>query len=297
MPKIVPSGYRILYVMLLLLSGKFSQKEINQKMSANPCIEQAFAKDTLLKIINTLKASDIKISKIESRYYIFDLPWKIEQLTKFKDVLQDLGVFTASLGQEELLKNYREFLSSLSGYLPEDFFGKDFGDFYCGANLTKYKKYLQLIRKIEAAKKNNSRIKLITMENGFVFDSYGLEYDSSNVFLSGYSVKEHEIKKINLSEIKSLRQLPQKASGMFFPSCVTFRLKGRLAKSYNIRENEKIIAWEGDDIVVANKGDDKKLLLKRLFRYKNLCEIIAPEAFREEFVTMAQETLSLYESL
>lgn len=293
---IVPSGYRILYVLLLLLNGKFSQKEINQKLSSHPFIEQAFTKDTLLKIINTLRASGFKISKKESKYFVSEMPWEWDLPEKYSEILHNFGFFTKNLGQEELTEGYKLFLRNLLKYLPQKSFAPLLQEKYDEKIFIKYQKHLQFIKKIGQAKKNNCRIKIVFGEESCVFDTYFIEYESSSVFVSGYSVKEHENKKINIAEVKSIKQLPQKSSGMFFPSCVTFQIKGRLVKSYNLRENEKLIAFDKDKLIIVNKGEDKKMLLRRLLKYKDLCEIIASESFREEFVTMLKKTISSYEN-
>lgn len=295
-PNIVPSGYRILYVLLLLLKGKFSQKEINEKLSTHPYIGQDFTKDTLLKIINTLKAAGFKISKKDSRYFVSETPWEWDLSEKYFSSLNDFGSFVKGLGQEELAESYKIFLQNLLRYLPKNDFSGLLYEKNDEKNI-KYQKHLQFIKKIEQAKKNTCRIKITFGDESCVFDTYFIEYEPSSVFVNGYSVKEHENKKINVSEIKSIKQLPQKSSGMFFPSCVTFKIKGRLVKSYNLRENEKLIEFDVDKLVIANKGEDKKMLIRRLLKYKDLCEILAPESFREEFVTILKKTIANYKSL
>ena len=292
-PNIVPSGYRILYVLLLLLEGEFSQKEINKKLSSHPFIEKAFTKDTLLKIINTLKVSGFKINKKDNKYFISEIPWKSDLAKKHLDTFVELGSFVKDLGQEELLENYKFFGKNLLRYLSQSKFVGTLAGINTEENI-KYQKYLQLIKKIEQAKKNGCRLKIISENENYVFDSFFMEYEPSAVFINGYSVKEHENKKINIAEIKTIKQLPQKSSGMSFPSCVTFKIKGRLVKSYNLRGHEKLIEFDTEQLVIANKGEDKKVLLKRLLKYKNLCEIITPESFRDEFVTMLKKILQTY---
>ncbi len=294
---IVPSGYRILYVLSLLLDGKLSHNEINQKLSSHPFVAQDFTKDTLIKIINTLKASGIEISKKGNKYFVSKMPFGDNLPEKYFTVLRNLGFFVRNLGQQELTEDYENFLINLFRFLP----GKKTQEFlltkYDEKIFLKYHKFSNFIKKIEQAKKNNFKIKVNLQNESCIFDSYFIEYEQSEVFIKGYSLKEHENKKINMTEIKLIKQLPQKASGMFFPSCVTFKIKGRLVKSYNLRENEKLIEFDTDKLIVVNKGEDKKTLLRRLFKYKDLCEIIAPESFREEFVTMLKKTVSRYKNL
>ncbi|MDD3419543.1 MAG: WYL domain-containing protein [Candidatus Gastranaerophilales bacterium] len=293
---IVPSGYRILYVLMLLLQSPMSQKEINDKLSKNPSIEQSFTKETLLKIINTLRASGIKIEKQKGLYYISKLPWEFDLDEKYLDILFNLGCFVGALEQRELLKNYNLFLSNLFRYLPDERIRKFQGSFLGAKNKDKYGKYSLLIKKLEQAKKNNCRIKIVFNKESYIFDTYYMEYNSKEVFVTGYNLKDHENKTMNLGEIASIKQLPQKSSGMFFPSNVTFKIKGRLAKSYNLRENEKLIDFDSNTLIISNKGEDKQKLLRRIIKYKNLCEIIAPDSMKEEFKAILRRTLNNYDS-
>lgn len=292
---IVPSGYRILYVLLLLANKELSQKEISIELERNPDIEQAFTKETVLKIINTLKVADISISKKKNKYFISKLPWFFDFKAENLNTLPKLGEFTSSLGQKELLKNYNSFLLNVFRYLPEEKLSDIRG--HENKKSSKYQDFLHLIRKLEQAKKNNYRIKIIFDDESLVFDSFNIEYTNSDVFINGYNVKSHENKIVNIRKIKNIRQLPQKSSGVFFPSNVTFKIKGKLAKSYNLRENEKLIFFDNEQLIISNKGEDKEKLLLRLMKYKDLCEIIAPESFRSDFVNILKDTISAYKML
>ena len=130
----------------------------------------------------------------------------------------------------------------------------------------------------------------------YFFDTYHIEYSSKDVLLTGYSLKHHENKTVNLDEIKSLKQLPQKSSGVFFPSNVIFKVKGRLAKSYNLKENEKLLTFDKDESVISNKGEDRQKFFRRILKYKDLCEIVASETIRNDFKKMLGKILQNYET-
>ncbi|MEI8377813.1 MAG: hypothetical protein WCF95_04655 [bacterium] len=295
-PNIVPSGYRILYVLFLLINNSLSQKEINEKLSQNPDIEQSFTKETLLKIMNTLKVSDVKISKKKNKYYISKLPWQIYLDSKHLKTLAALVSFVESLEQKELSKNYNSFLENFSRFLPDDNF-LDLGlETSSYKNVNKYCKHSLTIKKIEQFRQNTCRIK--TILNGgheYFFDTYHIEYASREVLLTGYSLKHHENKTVNLDEIKSIKELPQKSSGVFFPSSVTFKIKGRLAKSYNLRENEKLLNFDKDELVISNKGEDRQKFFRRILKYKDLCEIVTSEIIRSDFKKMLEGILQNYQ--
>lgn len=293
---IVPSGYRILYVLFLLINNSLSQKEINDKLSQNPDIEQSFTKETLLKIINTLKISEVKISKKTNKYFVCKLPWQFDLDSKHLKTLFSLMFFVESLGQKELLDNYNAFLCNLFKFLPDEKLLEHGCDSSSYKKTNKYVKHSLIIKKIEQFRQNSCRVKIISNKgHDYFFDTYYIEYSLNDVLLTGYSLKHHENKTFNLDEIKSIKQLPQKSSGVFFPSSVTFKVKGRLAKSYNLRENEKLLSFDNEELVILNKGEDKQKLFRRLLKYKDLCEIVATEAIKGDFKKMLKGVLLNYE--
>lgn len=78
-------------------------------------------------------------------------------------------------------------------------------------------------------------------------------------------------------------------------SSVTFRLKDRLAKGYRLRDDEKLLQTKSDgSIIILNQKEDRVLLLKRLMRYGENCEVISPKTLREEMKQMIETTLSNY---
>ena len=73
-----------------------------------------------------------------------------------------------------------------------------------------------------------------------------------------------------------------------------FILKGALAKRYEARDNETININNDGTITVTNKNENKDLLLSRILRYEDLCEIIHPKAYREELKQIIIDTLNNY---
>ena len=75
---------------------------------------------------------------------------------------------------------------------------------------------------------------------------------------------------------------------------VTFKLTGRLAHSYVLKEGDIVIQHETDSIIVSNSIEDKDLLLKRLIRYYDACEILYPTVMREKMLNLINEMENLY---
>lgn len=72
---------------------------------------------------------------------------------------------------------------------------------------------------------------------------------------------------------------------------VIFELYGKLAQSYLLKENERIVRHSKNKIVVANSEKDKNKLFRRLLRYDVLCKVTFPKADVEEFEKMIKNSL------
>lgn len=291
---IVPSGYRILFIFYTILNESLSQKELNIKLSQNPYIEKTFTKEALIKFINTLKASDIEIIKEKSKYLITKLPWEINLSDKSLRTLEKTKEYVQSLHQTELEKDYTNFLSNIYRFLPNEK-GRIKNTHY--KHLHTYDKYSYLIKKIESYYKSEQKIILTTKDNETIlYDNFMLEYHQKNVLLTGYCLKQNENKTIELNKIKSIKLSPQKAKGMIFPPTIMFKIKGRLALGYNLKPNEKLISQKKTELIISNKGEDKDILMRRLLKYKNLCEIISPENVKNDFKELLIKCLSNYDN-
>ena len=76
---------------------------------------------------------------------------------------------------------------------------------------------------------------------------------------------------------------------------IVYKLTGGLATRYQIRPHEKIIDNHLPEyIVISNFGETPEMLLPRLARYDNLCEVKKPNIVREEMKKILNETLANY---
>ena len=73
-----------------------------------------------------------------------------------------------------------------------------------------------------------------------------------------------------------------------------FRLTGNLAKRYSLRPNETMDIESDGSIIITNRNENKNMLLSRLLRYQDSCELIQPKAYRDEFKQLISDTLKNY---
>lgn len=102
-------------------------------------------------------------------------------------------------------------------------------------------------------------------------------------------------RELNPEDISAVNILPQKSNSKYIPTTVLFELKGKLAKKYQIRDNEQVLRISaGGDLIITNRFEDKTKLLHRLMRYGDNCKIISPKSYVNDMKQLIDDTLSNY---
>ena len=120
-------------------------------------------------------------------------------------------------------------------------------------------------------------------------------YDVKTAYLNAYDTVKKENIEIALPNILSIKILPNRSSGYESTTTVVYKLKGRLAKTYKLKDGEKLQDKKDGEIIISNSGEPLDKLFSRLMRYTDLCEIITPKFIRNDMVNLINETLKLYE--
>ena len=104
-------------------------------------------------------------------------------------------------------------------------------------------------------------------------------------------------KKIPVCTITSITQLPKRAANMNLNNSVTYELYGRLLKSYKLKTNESLIAFNKNYLLISNYNEDRDLLMRRLLKYGENCKILSPKDFAEDFKKYLEMMLKNLESV
>ncbi len=279
--KINLSSMQVIKTLQVLMQGNFTMNELVDRLNINEK-DVIFNNSVVSKYINTCRYCGIEIPKIQNKYFVASMPFGLDLTSNDIDLLEKLQ----NVVKQNMLKKYC----------------KIFDDF-----INKVNKYSN--KKIIRVDKNNYKMTLEIFENAvcehrkvkFLYKN-GAEYicspikivENGNKVFFNVSYKNKD-KLINSERVSGLSVLSEK----FFPRIsnvtVTYKMKNVLAKRYALRENEKILQrFENGDIVISNNGEVKEILFSRLFRYDDLCEILTPKQYREEFKNILDNTLSNY---
>lgn len=299
--KVGDASIRVLETLKLLSQDSLSIKEIINYFEKTDPNNKIYTNEVILKYINTLKVCGFVFVREKDKYNLlnppvrFDLP---EEDIKAISIIESLA---ENFPEEKVKKEVKMFLRDLKRRLndrtqnvllniPKNDFIK--------INLN-YNKYKEKIKKYEKYCLDEQKLKIIYFDEAknkisLMCQPDELKYKDDKVFFSVYNPVKAQIEDINLDNIIEVEQLPLKANSQKIPSSVTFKLKNRLANAYNLHEGERLQDKSDDFIIVVNQFEDRHLLLKRLMRYGENCEVIYPKTCKEEMIKLIKDTLSLY---
>jgi len=251
------------------------------------------------KYINSLKVFGIKIKKEKHKYKLNSSLYSIEYTLKDIKALSILLSAGNNIPDENLnkdMKNLKENMllrmnNSDKNTLNSLISDRDFSFFYTDlkAQIKQCKEYCSdnvILNLMYLHRNKEIRIKCKPKE---------ITYDVKTPYLNVYDINKKENIEIALPNILSMEVMPNRtASKIENTTTVVYKLKGRLAKIYKLKEGEKLGEAGQDFITVINSGEPFDKLFARLMRYAELCEIISPKYIRAEMINLINETIKLY---
>ncbi len=301
--KIGNTSIRVLETLKFLSNNEASIQDIIRYFEKIDPNNRIYTNEVILKYINTLKVFGFRFIKKKDKYVIMNSP---NQIDFSQDELQAISILNSlaeNFPEIKIKTNLHNFLLDLEKRFSDNTrliqqnikrdeiisFKFDYSKYK--KQIEEYEKYCIDGQRIKVTYKNNKDETISCM-----VEPNEIKYHGSNVYLCVYNPVSAQIQDLKFDDIMQIEQLPQKINSINMLSSVTFLLKGRLAKAYKLHDGEKLMQIKTDgNVVVLNKNEDRTLLLKRLMRYGENCEIISPKNFREEMLNTIKKCLKNYE--
>lgn len=276
------SSMQVIKTLQLLLEGNYSMGELVEKLNQNEP-EPVFNNSVVSKYINTCRFCGIEILKIYNRYFVTNLPFGLNLTQKDMELLHKLQI----IAKDKLTKKPNNIFESFITNLNK----------YSNKTITKVEKKISKMTYELFDKAISQKRKIVLMyrtKASLECIPVGIIEDKNKTFFE--VIYNGKNKKISTERIAGIEILDKRFKNNEISSCeVVFKLTGRLAKSYTKREHEKIVIQNLPEyITVSNVGEDKKDLLSRLLRYDSSCEIVSPQAFRDEMKNTLDNMLKNY---
>lgn len=296
--KIAQAGLRFLKLLKELAQKPLTTNEL--LLVLEEVNNNVYRKEVVNKYLNTLKLLGFEIEKVKDKYCLQRGLDRIDFDETDLSLIMFLGKYTDSLRHETLKESVFEALQTVEkGFSsktieiinskkvkmlkPKNVITiKD-------ENIKKFEKYCKEHLRIELTYKKDAE----SAEKTYKISPINLLYKKGKAVLIGHDYELSEFKEFVIDNIIESKQTPQKNTPNFI-SAVTFKLKDRLAKAYKLKTDEKVIESGEGFIVVSNNKEDRDLLVKRLLRYKNQCEILYPKSCREKMMNLINEMEVIY---
>ena len=310
--KISATAYRVLLLLLHLNDGQCKVDNLNMIFSTDKYTSRYFSKEVILKYISTLRTANYDISKpTAANNYNYELNKSPVLIELSNEQIKNLAVmlyYAESLQQNKIIDNYNSFLKKIKKFIPLNqvqLLNKEIKR--QGENLEtaffKHAPYGELIKKIEKYLMEKQRVSVKYKSHGdcekkqVVLELKNIKYDEQEIYIAGYNPINEQALSIKLSQITEIKQLPTKSQYNQMLSPVNFELKGQLAKIYRLYEDEKItsVNEKSTTITVTAYVDDKEMLIKRLLKYGENCEVVYPKHAQNDMIKIINQTLKNYE--
>lgn len=269
--------------------------EINEQSANNIQV-------TLNKYINTLKIFGIKIIKEKNKYKLcsslYSMDFTLADIKSLSLLMASVKDFSeinladeiksfASEIQKRMNNHDKATLSALNNIS-----GYDFSFYYSGIK--------DQIKKCEQICKDGYQADLTYKSDGkeyhCICNPKEVIYDSKTAYLKAYDTTKKQNLEIPIGNIIELKESHCKVTSLEINTTVVYKLKGRLAKTYKLKDNEYSTGIdENGDYTVVNKNEPFDRLIKRLLRYGACCEIVSPKFVREQMIQCIKDTINNYQ--
>lgn len=273
------SSMQVLKILTLLLEGNYTMTELLQKLNSDG--GATFTNSVVSKYINTCRFCGIDISKIRNKYYVANVPFGLNLTSSDLILLENIQKMAAEKLTSKPKKIFDNFIEKLNCFSNKYIVKIEQKTTQIVYEI--FEKAISEKRKIRLLFKNSTSLEcvpvMMTEHNGRRF----------------FDVFEDEDEKlIPVAKVIGIEILNKTFYSKFSKMVVIYKLKGELAKRYDLKEHEQLIEANSDEIVISNSGENKELLFSRLLRYDVLCEIISPKIYREDIKHLISEMLENY---
>ena len=286
--KINNAGYRFIELVKELVKRPLSVDEMLAIVEETA--DNSYRKELINKYINTLKLLNVPIVKLKDKYYIQRSLESTNYETSDLSVIKFMNESLNNIDALQFKDTLKEALQVVEKSFSDDTYNliktKKIKTYPSTINITKkdenvklYEKYCREKYKLSLHYKND----LTEETEKYNVAPLKIIYKKGNAVLLGYCYGTCSYKEFLLCNILKSEQMPQ-VSTVNLSGAVTFKLK----------EGETVLEMGVDYKVISNTLEDKDLILKRLIRYFDSCEILYPKQMKEKMLNLINEMESIY---
>ncbi len=255
----------------------------------------------LNKYLNTLKIFGIKVKKVKNKYYLLNMPFNIDFTANDVKAVQLLksacDMIPNAKSKETLLTfikavemRYNETAKSVVTSFNIDMH----------PDLTFYfSKFHDQILECEKLCSEKKKLEILYLtedkESTIICSPKEVKYQNRKVCFSVFNQLSRQVFDIPIDNIKSIKQLPTLSSTQNVSMSVVYKLKGRLAEAYKLKEWEYSNGYDSNgNLIVVNSNEDPDVLLSRLMKYGENCILVTPKFMKDRMRELIEKVLNNY---
>ncbi len=253
---------------------------------------------TILKYLRTMKKLNYKFIKEKNVYYLISTPFELDVnndlINKFFGSYLTIMNKYNSNSQEKAKTIY----SKISPFLKIKSINLLNKKYYSNENNAKKKYAIPEIFVNICEEK--SRIKIKYTENNqilvFIIEPNEIVLNGGEYFIYALNLKKRIYELFNIKNIISIERLNQKNKFQYKKEKVLLQLTDKLAKSYTMKKDEKLIQKNQNGTIIMTYFYDREIFFRRILRYQTSCKIIAPKFLRKEYLEFVKNLYVMYTS-
>jgi len=285
--RVCETGFKILQLLKVLKERDVSVGEVTHFFD-RPC-----AKGTAFNYFATLRSAGLCIKKRGDNYRLLNDLIQIDIDEEELKTLKNLKSFSQELIQPDYVKRLEDIFEKVEYMLSSRSY-EIYEALQIPVKRPRYRKYARLIKKFSTYCVENKRIKIKYDGLKYTLDPISFYYENQNVFLLAVNVETNQRQIFLLNKINFVSQSSEDSLPEEFLQEIVFKVWGRLAANYTLREDEKIIDIGKDYKVIVNSKEDRRYLFNRLLKYGKSCEIVSPESEKKNFKEFVRQIIDSY---
>lgn len=295
------SCIKIFTLLKLLLEDKAEYSDVMNIFADEADSNNSVLPVILNKYLNTLRIFGIKVQKVKNKYYLLNMPFNINfeegdirSIELLKSAVNILPGAKSRETLESFIKSielrYSEKTKSIANTIASNTY-LDLSFYF-----TKFHDQIVECERLCADKK---KLEIVYGENDtkstIICSPKEIKYQNRKACFSVYNQLSRQVFDIPLDNIKSIKQLPTVSQAKDETMSVVYKLKGRLADSYKLKEWEYSNGFDAEgNLIVVNSNEDPDVLLSRLMKYAQNCVLVTPKFMKDRMRELIEKALDNY---
>lgn len=255
----------------------------------------------LNKYLNTLKIFGIKVKKVKNKYYLLNMPFNIDFTAndvKAVQLLKSACEMIPNAKSKEILLTFIKAVEMRYNETAKSVVTSFNIDMH--PDLTFYfSKFHDQILECEKLCSEKKKLEILYLtedkESTIICSPKEVKYQNRKVCFSVFNQLSRQVFDIPLDNIKSIKQLPTLSSTQNVSMSVVYKLKGRLAEAYKLKEWEYSNGYDSNgNLIVVNSNEDPDVLLSRLMKYGENCILVTPKFMKDRMRELIEKVLNNY---